>query len=300
MHPLFAWPLVDWRFAHASVPPTSLQARRSGFVAMKLCIRTESCRAPLLRLIDTPSPWPLIHSSPSPSSPPASPPASRHPASLPRLACFSRSGCPHPAHASTASTPSCLAKINSFVRRFCAGDAPPRFLCLPCAPRSRRAVLPFVWNRLPWSPSTWRVPGRTREALLRLDKGISWAETSSLGAWARLTLPLLRPLLARRSWCVPCFRAKLLPSGEEFAQGTPRVASSACHARPARGVRCFLSSGFDCHGVLGPGECSAQARRSLFDVGQGHLMGGDFETWRLGAWAAAHETIPKSCFGISV
>ena len=124
----------------------------------------ESCRAPLLRLIDTPSPWPLIHSSPSSSSPPASPPASRHPASLPRLACFSRSGCPHPAHASSASTSSWLAKINSFMRRFCAGNAPPRFLCLPCA--------------------------------------------------------------------------------------------------PARGVRCFLSSGFDCHGVLRPGECRG-AREKL-------------------------------------
>ena len=110
----------------------------------------------MLRLIDTPSPWPLIHSSPSPSSPPASPPASRHPASLPRLACFSRSGCPHPAHASTASTSSCLAALAR---------------CVPCF-------------RLPWGPSTWRVPGRTREAFLMLDKGISWAETLSLGAWA--------------------------------------------------------------------------------------------------------------------
>ena len=143
------------------------------------------------------------------------------------------------------------------------GDAPRRFLCLPCAPRSRRAVLPFVWNRLPWSPSTWRVPGRTREALLRLDKGISWAETSSLGAWARLTLPLLRPLLARRSWWVPCFRAKLLPSCEEFAQGTPRVASTACHAPRSRRVRCFLSGGIDCHGVLRPLECRG-AREKLF------------------------------------
>ena len=38
------------------------------------------------------------------SGPPASPPASRHPAGLPRLVSFSRSGCPHPARASTAST----------------------------------------------------------------------------------------------------------------------------------------------------------------------------------------------------
>ena len=45
-------------------------------------------------------------------------------------------------------------------------------------------MLPFEWIRLPWSPSTWRVPGRRREAFLMLDKGISWAETLSLGAWA--------------------------------------------------------------------------------------------------------------------
>ena len=50
--------------------------------------------------------------------------------------------------------------------------------------RSRRAVLPFEWIRLPWSPWTWRVLGRRREAFLMLDKGISWAETLSLGAWA--------------------------------------------------------------------------------------------------------------------
>ena len=48
--------------------------------------------------------WPLIDSSASASSPPALPPASRHPAGLPRLVSFSRSGCPHPARASTAST----------------------------------------------------------------------------------------------------------------------------------------------------------------------------------------------------
>ena len=47
-------------------------------------------------------------------------------------------------------------------------------------------------------------------------------------------------------------------------------------------------------------ESAGAHARSLFDVGQGHLMGGDFEPGRLGAWAAAHETIPKSCFGISV
>ena len=52
-----------------------------------------------------------------------------------------------PAHASTASTPPgppllvgtlFSRKIASFVRRVCAGDAPRRFHCLPCAPRSRR------------------------------------------------------------------------------------------------------------------------------------------------------------------
>ena len=29
-------------------------------------------------------------------------------------------------------------------------------------------------------------------------------------------------------------------------------------------------------------------------------MGGDFEPWRLGAWAAAHGTIPQSCLGSHV
>ena len=47
-------------------------------------------------------------------------------------------------------------------------------------------------------------------------------------------------------------------------------------------------------------ESAGAHARSFLDVGQGHFMGGDFEPWRLGAWAAAHETIPKSCFGISV
>ena len=103
----------------------------------------------MLRLIDTPSPWPLIHSSPSPSSPPASPPASRHPASLPRLACFSRSGCPHPAHASTASTSSCLAALAR---------------CVPCF-------------RLPWSPSTWRVA---------TNRSGRWCQRTPKTAWSSL------------------------------------------------------------------------------------------------------------------
>ena len=135
LHPL---PPAPWclALAHASVPPTSLQARRSGFVLMKLYINTESCRAPLLGLIVTPSPWPLNPLVPIfifTTSPASS-------ASLPRLDSVSRSCCPHPAHACTAHA----------------------------------------------------------------------------------------------------------------CTGTPRVASSACHARPARGVRCFLSGGIDCHGVLRP------------------------------------------------
>ena len=139
----------------------------------------ESCRAPLLRLIDTPSPRPLVHSSPSSSSPPAS----RHPASLPRLASFSRRRCPHPADASAASTPSWLAalgvpcfraKFASFAKSLRRGR--PASLPLPAmrAPLEARAVLPFVWNRLPWSPSTFRVPGRTREAFLMQDQDIAW------------------------------------------------------------------------------------------------------------------------------
>ena len=43
-----------------------------------------------------------------------------------------------------------------------------------------------------------------------------------------------------------------------------------------------------------PGE-SRGTREKLFDLGHGHSMGGDFEPWRLGAWAAAHETIPSHC-----
>ena len=111
---------------------------------------------------------------------------------------------------------------------------------------------------------------RREEAFLMLDKGISWAETLSLGAWARLTLPLLRPPPA-----------------------------SPCHARPLEA--CGASFRVDSIAMESLDLESAGAHaRSFFDVGQGHFMGGDFEPWRLGAWAAAHETIPKSCFGISV
>ena len=102
--------------------------------------------------------WPLIDSSPSLSSPPASPPASRHPAGLPRLMSFSRSGCPHPARASTASThPSislgfaqkCL--FGTYLGRFGRGS---RLLPLPAMhAHSRLAVPAFAWIRLPWSRS---------------------------------------------------------------------------------------------------------------------------------------------------
>ena len=47
-------------------------------------------------------------------------------------------------------------------------------------------------------------------------------------------------------------------------------------------------------------EESRGTREKLFDLGHGHSMGGDFEPWRLGAWAAAHETIPQSCLGSHV
>ena len=121
-------------------------------------------------------------------------------------------------------------------------------------------------------------------------------ETLSLGAWAGSRFHCFDPLLARRS--VLCFRAKLLRSCEDF-QGTPHIASSACHARPLEA--CGASFRVDSIAMESLDLESAGAHaRSLFDVGQGHFMGGDFEPWRLGAWAAAHETIPKSCFGISV
>ena len=42
-------------------------------------------------------------------------------------------------------------------------------------------------------------------------------------------------------------------------------------------------------------EESRGTREKLFDLGHGHSMGGDFEPWRLGAWAAPHETIPSHC-----
>ena len=45
---------------------------------------------------------------------------------------------------------------------------------------------------------------------------------------------------------------------------------------------------------------SRGTREKLFDLGHGHSMGGDLEPWRLGAWAAAHETIPPSCLGSHV
>ena len=235
MHPLFAWPLVDWRFAHASVPPTSLQARRSGFVLMKLCMKTKtrhgnrvvrrcsgsstphhpglSSTAPHLHLHHQPRvilqvslAWPLFLAAAAHTR--LMRPLLRPPPGSPLLVylVFAQNLLPS--------------------RRVCAGDAPRRFHCLPCAPLEARAVLPFGWNRLPWSPSTFRVPGRTREAFLMLDKGISWVETLSLGAWARLTLPLLRP-----------------PPASPLLQGVYLV--------------------FDCHGVLRPGECRG-AREKLF------------------------------------
>ena len=92
------------------VRPSSLQARPRGCVLVNLSMKTDT-RLDENRFVrcssGSSSPcsrWPLIDSSPSLSSPPASPPASRHPAGLPRLVSFSRSGCPHPARASTAST----------------------------------------------------------------------------------------------------------------------------------------------------------------------------------------------------
>ena len=101
---------------------------------------------------------------------------------------------------------------------------------------------------------------RREEAFLMLDKGISWAETLSLGAWARLTLPLLRPPPARRS--SPMFSRKIASFVRRLSGDAPhRFLCLPC--APARGVRCFLSCGFDCHGVLGPGECRG-AREKLF------------------------------------
>ena len=81
------------------VRPSSLQARPRGCVLVNLSMKTDTRldENRFVRCSSGSSPpcsrWPLIDSSPSLSSPPALPPASRHPAGLPRLVSFSRSGC---------------------------------------------------------------------------------------------------------------------------------------------------------------------------------------------------------------
>ena len=123
------------------------------------------CPAILLRLVFThhhdlyPSPWPLIHSSPCASAP-SSLPALRPPASLPRL--VSRSGCLQLHPASPASTPlrrslACLAQ-KLLGSNFEEGRQ--AWLPLPAVhARLRRAIIRFVWSRVPWSPWTWRKAG---------------------------------------------------------------------------------------------------------------------------------------------
>ena len=49
---------------------------------------------------------------------------------------------------------------------------------------SRASVFMYRFTRTQPLGLAWRELGRTREAFLMLDKGIAWAETLSLGAWA--------------------------------------------------------------------------------------------------------------------
>ena len=131
------------------VRPSSLQARPRGCVLVNLSMKTDT-RLDENRFVrcssGSSSPcsrWPLIDSSPSLSSPPASPPASRHPAGLPRLVSFSRSGClPAPGSRLPCFDPPLHLAWFRAKLKVLEGEALGCFLCLPCTPtRGLRCLL---------------------------------------------------------------------------------------------------------------------------------------------------------------